>query len=48
MIVGVPNVGKSSMINAFRSISSSLAKGKKKAMVGATPGVTTRTDLFKV
>ncbi|KDO31158.1 hypothetical protein SPRG_04298 [Saprolegnia parasitica CBS 223.65] len=50
MIVGVPNVGKSSMINAFRSISSSLklSKGKKKATVGATPGVTVRTDIFKV
>ncbi|OQR80492.1 GTPase [Thraustotheca clavata] len=50
MIVGIPNVGKSSMINAFRSLSSSLkvSKGKKKAVVGATPGVTVRTDMFKV
>ncbi|OQR87216.1 GTPase [Achlya hypogyna] len=50
MVVGVPNVGKSSLINSFRSISSSLklAKGKKKATVGATPGVTVRTDIFKV
>ncbi|ETV85106.1 ribosome biogenesis GTP-binding protein YlqF, variant [Aphanomyces astaci] len=50
MVVGVPNVGKSSMINAFRGISTSLklAKGKKKAVVGPTPGVTLRTDIIKV
>ncbi|RHY14931.1 hypothetical protein DYB32_010806, partial [Aphanomyces invadans] len=50
MVVGVPNVGKSSMINAFRSISTSLklSKGKKKAVVGPTPGVTLRTDIIKV
>ncbi|CAK4180052.1 unnamed protein product [Aphanomyces euteiches] len=50
MVVGIPNVGKSSMINAFRSISTSLklSKGKKKAVVGPTPGVTLRTDIIKV
>ncbi|KAF0698587.1 Aste57867_10817 [Aphanomyces stellatus] len=50
MICGIPNVGKSSMINAFRGISTSLklSKGKKKAVVGPTPGVTLRTDIIKV
>ncbi|KAF1329075.1 Ribosome biogenesis gtp-binding protein ylqf, partial [Globisporangium splendens] len=50
MVVGIPNVGKSSIINEFRRLSSSqkLAKGKKRAMVGPTPGVTVRNDIIKV
>jgi ribosome biogenesis GTPase A len=50
MVVGVPNVGKSSIINAFRRLSSSqkLSKGKQRAAVGPTPGVTVRSDIIKV
>lgn len=50
MVVGIPNVGKSSIINEFRRLSSSqkLSKGKKRAMVGPTPGVTVRNDIIKV
>nr|CCA14523.1 GTPase putative [Albugo laibachii Nc14] len=50
MVLGIPNVGKSSLINAFRSLSSSakLAKGKKRALVGPTPGVTIRKDIIQV
>ncbi|TMW66371.1 hypothetical protein Poli38472_004136 [Pythium oligandrum] len=50
MVVGVPNVGKSSIINEFRRLSSSqkLSKGKKRAAVGPTPGVTVRNDIIKV
>lgn len=50
MVVGIPNVGKSSIINEFRRLSTSqkLAKGKKRAMVGPTPGVTVRNDIIKV
>ncbi|KAJ0409312.1 hypothetical protein ATCC90586_007590 [Pythium insidiosum] len=50
MVVGIPNVGKSSIINEFRRLSSSqkLSKGKKRAAVGPTPGVTVRNDIIKV
>lgn len=50
MVLGIPNVGKSSLINAFRRLSSStkLAKGKKRALVGPTPGVTVRKDIIQV
>ncbi|CAH0516397.1 unnamed protein product [Peronospora belbahrii] len=50
MVVGIPNVGKSSLINEFRRLSSSqkLAKGRKRANVGPTPGVTVRNDIIKV
>lgn len=50
MVVGIPNVGKSSIINEFRRLSTSqkLSKGKKRAMVGPTPGVTVRNDIIKV
>ncbi|XP_030763416.1 mitochondrial GTPase 1 [Sitophilus oryzae] len=44
MIIGVPNVGKSSLINALRA--KHLGKGKASA-VGATPGVT-RSVLHKI
>uniref|UniRef100_UPI00358DEA68 mitochondrial ribosome-associated GTPase 1 isoform X1 n=1 Tax=Myxine glutinosa TaxID=7769 RepID=UPI00358DEA68 len=37
MVVGIPNVGKSSLINALRRIN--LKKGKG-SLVGATPGIT--------
>ncbi|KAF1790708.1 P-loop containing nucleoside triphosphate hydrolase [Phytophthora cactorum] len=42
MVVGIPNVGKSSLINEFRRLSNSgkLAKGRSRATVGPTPGVT--------
>ena len=50
MVVGIPNVGKSSLINEFRRLSNShkLAKGRKRANVGPTPGVTVRNDIIKV
>jgi ribosome biogenesis GTPase A len=50
MVVGIPNVGKSSLINEFRRLSNSnkLAKGRKRATVGPTPGVTVRNDIIKV
>lgn len=50
MVLGVPNVGKSSIINALRKLSSTpkVAKGKTAATVGSNPGVTRRTDLLKV
>lgn len=50
MVVGIPNVGKSSLINEFRRLSNSqkLSKGKKRATVGPTPGVTVRNDIIKV
>lgn len=50
MVVGVPNVGKSSIINEFRRLASShkLSKGRKRAAVGPTPGVTVRSDIIKV
>ncbi|RLN54957.1 hypothetical protein BBJ28_00024485 [Nothophytophthora sp. Chile5] len=50
MVVGIPNVGKSSLINEFRRLSNSqkLAKGRSRAPVGPTPGVTVRNDIIKV
>ncbi|KUF93146.1 hypothetical protein AM588_10003981 [Phytophthora nicotianae] len=50
MVVGIPNVGKSSLINEFRRLSNSgkLAKGRSRATVGPTPGVTVRNDIIKV
>ncbi|KAF4322176.1 hypothetical protein BBO99_00002076 [Phytophthora kernoviae] len=50
MVVGIPNVGKSSLINEFRRLSNSqkLSKGRKRATVGPTPGVTVRNDIIKV
>jgi ribosome biogenesis GTPase A len=40
MVTGVPNVGKSSLINAFRRLAASeAAKAKRKAADGATAGV---------
>ncbi|KAI9921922.1 hypothetical protein PsorP6_000292 [Peronosclerospora sorghi] len=50
MVVGIPNVGKSSLINEFRRLSKSqqLSKGRKRANVGPTPGVTVRNDIIKV
>ncbi|CEG44138.1 ribosome biogenesis gtp-binding protein [Plasmopara halstedii] len=49
MVVGIPNVGKSSLINEFRRLSNSrLAKGRKRAAVGSTAGVTVRNDIIKV
>uniref|UniRef100_A0A8C4N042 Mitochondrial GTPase 1 n=1 Tax=Eptatretus burgeri TaxID=7764 RepID=A0A8C4N042_EPTBU len=37
MVVGIPNVGKSSLINALRRINLNKGKG---SLVGATPGIT--------
>ena len=50
LIAGLPNVGKSSIINSLRKLSSStkLAHGRKAAAVGDTPGLTRRTDLIRV
>ncbi|TDH73485.1 hypothetical protein CCR75_006935 [Bremia lactucae] len=50
MVVGIPNVGKSSLINEFRRLSNSskLARGRKRATVGPTPGITVRNDIIKV
>ncbi|KAL5717835.1 Short integuments 2 [Ranunculus cassubicifolius] len=51
MVVGVPNVGKSSLINSINQIASSRfpAQGKKKrATVGPLPGVTQDIAGFKI
>ncbi|OQV20981.1 Mitochondrial ribosome-associated GTPase 1 [Hypsibius exemplaris] len=46
MVIGVPNVGKSSLINLLRSIH--MKRGGKPAQVGAMPGVTraVQTGMF--
>ena len=54
MVTGVPNVGKSSLINAFRYISARGApdrrrhRSRKPAVTGVMPGVTTSMSGFQV
>lgn len=50
LIMGIPNVGKSSMINHFRRLAttSRCSSGRARALVGNMPGVTRRTDMIRV
>lgn len=49
MVVGVPNVGKSAVINGLHCLGSGLEQGlQKRAAVGPLPGVTRHLACFKV
>eukprot|EP00826_Nyctotherus_ovalis_P042809 TRINITY_DN4463_c0_g1_i14.p1 TRINITY_DN4463_c0_g1~~TRINITY_DN4463_c0_g1_i14.p1 ORF type:complete len:298 (-),score=68.77 TRINITY_DN4463_c0_g1_i14:145-1038(-) len=48
MIAGIPNVGKSTIVNTLRKSSKAVAGRTKSAKVGPTPGVTRGLSGFKV
>ena len=50
LIMGMPNVGKSSLINHFRRLATTTkySSGRARALVGSTPGVTRRTDMIRI
>lgn len=48
MVVGIPNVGKSALINGLHSLSHSAQEKLKKATVGPLPGVTQNMQGFKI
>lgn len=47
LIIGIPNVGKSSLINQLKRLDTTY-KGRPRAAVGNTPGLTRRTDMIRI